>query len=183
MIDLTGQTLDDVAARALASILLERTADAINDAGAKAADAIFDLHRDTGLVLDVCAAILMATSSLTARSGIDAEEVFALALSLIPDEQETGPIEEAVLVDDGYDPVTTFPARPLPEMTPLPASETPIVCGLCTCPAVTLAAGEARCFYHIDHNGDDPDCPACHAWTPPEPPTDQPPLKRKAVKS
>ena len=76
--------LDDVAARALASIILERTADAVNEGGAASADALLGLRDDTGLALDVCAAVLMATSWLAGTGGIEAAAVHAASLALDP---------------------------------------------------------------------------------------------------
>ena len=202
MSDLTGLTLDDTAARALASIFLERTADAIVDGGAKATDAIFNLHRDTGLVLDVCAAVLMTTSMLAGINDVSAEEVFAASLQLVPDEADM--IDEADRVvpgalsigagDNGEEggaladvtspvspvPSIVEPARPVPVMTALPERETPWVCHSCTCSAIAMVAALPVCMYHADHTGDDPDCPNCGAWTPPEAPPVQPKPKRKA---
>lgn len=80
--------LDDIASRALTSIILERTADAINDGGNRAAAAVTQLATDTGLVLDVCAAILMATSWLAGTGGIEAAAVFAAAIAFEPDAEE-----------------------------------------------------------------------------------------------
>lgn len=80
--------LDDLAARALASILLERTADTIKDEGSSAALGLVQLADDTGLSLDVCAAVLMATSWLAGAGGLTADEVFAASLAMEPDDDQ-----------------------------------------------------------------------------------------------
>lgn len=81
--------IDDVASRALAAILLENVADAINDGGNQAAKALKDLAADTGLSLDVAAGILYAMTSLTAAGGLESEAVFALSLTYSPEDTET----------------------------------------------------------------------------------------------
>lgn len=94
--------LDDVASRALAAIILERTADAIRDGGAEAGAAVTGLADDTGLVLDVCAAILQATSWIAGTGGVTDEALFAASLALTPDE-----------VDDSADllAIASYPAK------------------------------------------------------------------------
>lgn len=82
--------LDDVAARALTSIILERTADTVNDQGAKSAEALVLFHGESGLALDVCAAILMATSWLAGAGGIEAGAVFAAAVMYDPSDDDDG---------------------------------------------------------------------------------------------
>lgn len=84
-----SRTLDDVASRALAAIILEQTAIAINDGGSSAAKALGDLEGNTGLSLDVCAGILYAVTSLTALGGLDSEAVFAASLTYEPDDDES----------------------------------------------------------------------------------------------
>lgn len=85
----TTEELDDVAANALASIILERTADTLHDDGNAAALALVALTADTGLPYDVTAGILVATSFLAGAGRLDAQEVFAAALALKPDDGET----------------------------------------------------------------------------------------------
>lgn len=80
--------LDDIAARALATILLEHTADTLVDDGANAADVLERLESVTGLNLDVCAAILMATSWLAGTGELDSQTVFAGAMALDPTEDD-----------------------------------------------------------------------------------------------
>ncbi len=80
--------LDDAASRALASIILERTADAVRDEGENAADALMALETDTGLSLDVCAGILQASSWLAGTGQIDPASIFAASLALQPEDQE-----------------------------------------------------------------------------------------------
>lgn len=81
--------LDDTASRALASIILEHTADAMTDGGSKAGAALMALHGSSALPLDVCAAILMVTSWFVGTIGIDPEAIFAAAISLQPDDEPT----------------------------------------------------------------------------------------------
>lgn len=85
--------LDDVAARALASVILEHTADLLA-ATADVEDNMLDrLAADTGLVLDVCAGILIVTSWLAGAGGLTAEEVFAASIAFLPDDDEILPAE------------------------------------------------------------------------------------------
>lgn len=86
--ELVDVELDDVAARALAAIILERTADAIRDGGNEAGAAVTGLADDTGLVLDVCAAILQATSWIAGTGGVTDEALFAASLALTPDDDD-----------------------------------------------------------------------------------------------
>ena len=80
--------LDDVAARALASIILERTADTLRDGGMHAAVAITGLAEDTGLVLDVCAAILQATSWLAGTGQLSDVTVYSASVAMQPDDTD-----------------------------------------------------------------------------------------------
>lgn len=80
----TEPELDDVAARALAAIVLEHTADMVNRMGDNAAEVIVKLEGDTGLSLDVCAAILMATSWLAGAGELTGEAVYAGSLGIDP---------------------------------------------------------------------------------------------------
>lgn len=89
MTDTEPQELDDVAARALASIILERTADALGEGADAAAAALVALERDAGLPLDVCAAILYVTSWFAGTATIEAQAVYAASLSMQPDDDET----------------------------------------------------------------------------------------------
>lgn len=88
MTDIEPVELDDVASRALASIILERTSDAMTDDNEKAGTALLALEKDTGLPLDVCAAILYVTSWFAGLGGIEAEAIFAASLTLKPDETD-----------------------------------------------------------------------------------------------
>lgn len=92
--------LDDLAARALASILLERTADTIKDEGKSAALGLVQLADDTGLSLDVCAAVLMATSWLAGAGGLTADEVFAASLAMEPDDDQVPVLGDYVVEVD-----------------------------------------------------------------------------------
>jgi hypothetical protein len=81
--------LDPTAAAALASIILERVADAVSGVTAVAGRALLDMADDTGLALDVCAGVLLACSTIMGAGGMTAEAVFALAVALDPS-TETG---------------------------------------------------------------------------------------------
>jgi len=201
--NLTNETLDDVAARALASIILERTADALHESGANAADALFNLHTDTGLVLDVCAAILFATTGIAGPAHVPADQVYAMSLAMAEgasDEVDPGELDDddtavpgvthdAPDDDDGAEDalkvareaMVAAAAKELSPMVTLPEREEPWVCRSCDCPALGLVNDVPVCFYHWDHTGDDPDCPSCHAWTPPVAPAPKP--TRKSVKA
>jgi hypothetical protein len=76
--------LDDVAARALAAILLDATANILAGIDGNDGAGILDLEAATGLSLDVCAGILMATSWLAGTGGLAAEIVHAGGLALDP---------------------------------------------------------------------------------------------------
>lgn len=78
----TVPELDAVAAAALASIILARTADALSTNPELTAQAITELAADTGLALDVCAGVLMATSTLTGMGELPAELVAAAGMQL-----------------------------------------------------------------------------------------------------
>lgn len=92
--------LDDLAARALASILLERTADTIKDEGSSAALGLVQLADDTSLSLEVCAAVLMATSWLAGAGGLTADEVFAASLAMEPDDDQVPVLGDYVVEVD-----------------------------------------------------------------------------------
>lgn len=94
--------LDDVASRALAAIILERTADAMRNGGENAGDALTGLVDDTGLVIDVCAAILQATSWIAGTGEVTDEALFAASLALTPDDAD----EESELAE-----LATYPAK------------------------------------------------------------------------
>lgn len=83
------QEFDEVAARALATIILERTADAINEDGNNAAAALSQLADETGLTLDVVAGIMFATSAIAGIGAVDPVAVNAAALALEPDAADT----------------------------------------------------------------------------------------------
>lgn len=99
--------LDDVASRALASIILERTADTLLDGGNHAAAALEALAENTGLSLDVSAAILVATAWLAGAGGIEPEAVYAAALAHQPDD------DEAPTIDPQEAPRATADAEPV----------------------------------------------------------------------
>lgn len=87
MTDTEPVELDDVASRALASIILERTSDAMNGDNEQAGQALLALEKDSGLPLDVCAAILYVTSWFAGLGGIEAVAIYAASVTLKPDEE------------------------------------------------------------------------------------------------
>ena len=76
--------IDPTAAEALASIILERAADATSDTPALAAVAIENLAGDTGLSLDVCAGVMLAVSTVMGLGGVTAPDVYGAAMALDP---------------------------------------------------------------------------------------------------
>jgi hypothetical protein len=76
--------LNPVAVEALASIILSRCADALSDHEDLMVNAISGLADDTGLVLDVCAAVLLACSTIMGAGAVTAVEVAAASLALDP---------------------------------------------------------------------------------------------------
>lgn len=92
--------LDDAAARALSAMILDATSTAILDRGDHAARALTELTDDSGLVMDVCAAILQATSWLAGAGGLTAEAIYAASLAMQPEDDEvpTEPAEPAVVI-------------------------------------------------------------------------------------
>lgn len=109
--------LDDVAARAFASIVLERTADTLLDGGSNAAAALAALQSDSGMVWEVCAGILQATSWLAGTGELDPAAIFAAALALKPDDDEAA--------DTDTDPAgPTDPVDPTPDDPDDPDTDT-----------------------------------------------------------
>lgn len=76
--------LDPIASAALASIILERTADALSDQPELMAAAITNMADETALSLDVCAGVLLACATLIGAGQIPAEAVAAAAMQLDP---------------------------------------------------------------------------------------------------
>jgi hypothetical protein len=76
--------LDPTAAEALASILLARVADALSDDPTLMGTAVTGMADDTGLALDVCAALLLACSTIMGAGEVPAEVVFAASVALDP---------------------------------------------------------------------------------------------------
>lgn len=85
----TTEEFDEVAARALAAIILERTAAVVEADNDVAAVELQGLSDDTMLALDVCAAILFATSALAGIGSVPAVAIFAAAQALEPDDVDT----------------------------------------------------------------------------------------------
>jgi len=201
--NLTNETLDDVAARALASIILERTADALHDQGAKAAEALFNLHTDTGLVLDVCAAVLFATTGIAGPAGGTAETIYAMSLAMAegavsetPEEEldddttaTPGITHEPPDDDDGVEDTLKVVKEAMveaaranvPKIDPLPPHDGTMRCLSCRCAAVGMVEDVPVCFYHVDHEGIDSQCPMCAA--PPVAPQPEPKTRKRAVKA
>ncbi len=94
MSDQTVPELDDLASRSLAVIFREATADATDNGGNNAAAALVQLADETGLTLDVCAAVLTTTSALCALGQIEPREVYAASLALDPDDDEASPVTD-----------------------------------------------------------------------------------------
>ena len=116
------QELDDVAARALTSIILERTADAVNEGGTGAEAALRALADETGMVLDVCAGILQATSWLAGTGGIEPSAIFAASVAFQPENDEAPPIAPSE-APESTDSVDQAPdAEPGPEAVTEPSS-------------------------------------------------------------
>lgn len=84
----TTLEVDDVAGRALASLILTATADVIASEGEKAAEVLTKLADDTGLVLDVISGVLVATSWLAGAGGLTGEAIYAAALAFEPDDDD-----------------------------------------------------------------------------------------------
>lgn len=83
----TETELDDVASRALAAMFLEATAVMVESGGTNSAEQLTKLSEDTGIVLDVTAAILMATAWLAGAGELTGEAIYAAALALTPDDE------------------------------------------------------------------------------------------------
>lgn len=152
--------LDDVAARALASIILERTADTLHDGGEHAANALLALASDSGLMLDIAAGLLMATAWLAGAGALTPEAVFAASVAMQPDEDET--IDGAPSEGDqaGHVDVEAS-AGQLPALGPLPTGSTDVLCHACQCPAVGVEGDRFVCFHHYGAADDGPPCPNC----------------------
>lgn len=78
--------LDDIASRALASIILEHVALVMGTDGGQAAAALTGLETATGLSLDVCAGVLMACSFLAGTGQLDGPTITGGAMTLDPSE-------------------------------------------------------------------------------------------------
>jgi hypothetical protein len=76
--------LDPTAAEALASIILERVADALSDDPTLMQSAITELAAETALALDVCAGVLLACSTIMGLGEVTAEAVFVASVALDP---------------------------------------------------------------------------------------------------
>lgn len=85
----TERDLDDIAARALATIILEHTAVLKHAEGNGSAEVLEQLEAATGLTLDVSAAILMATAALAGIGELTGEAINAAAMALDPSKDET----------------------------------------------------------------------------------------------
>lgn len=77
--------LDDTAARALASIILEHTALMLSGEPDAIVDALNGLAADAAMVPDVAAAILTATSWLVGAGEVAPEAIYAASVGLLPD--------------------------------------------------------------------------------------------------
>lgn len=153
--------IDDVASRAFASMLLERTADAIANNGDKAADALMALAEDSGLMLEICAGLLYVTSFLAGAGDVPPEDVYAASLALQPDDDETEPPSPGSVTDTTTPDREPGPSSPNVTILPLPADDPDAECAVCDCRAIGLIGGSPRCFIHVDRGTDDGICPVC----------------------
>jgi hypothetical protein len=71
--------LNDTAARALCSLVLQATADALSADAAKMEAAILQLAADLPAMLEVAAGVLFATTAIAGAAGLTDEEVFTMA--------------------------------------------------------------------------------------------------------
>jgi len=76
--DAPADDMNDTAARALASLVLQHTADALTTDTAKMEGAITGLSNDLPAPLEVAAAILFATTALAGTAGLTDQEVFTI---------------------------------------------------------------------------------------------------------
>ncbi len=181
---MTATEIDDVASRALASIILERTADAVYDGGKNAADALTAMTEDTGLPLEIAAGLLYVTSFLVGAGNIAPEDVYAASLALKPDDDditETAHVEDVGTLgedqdahdvrDAGTEEVAPSASKQNDPAPSAPASFTILSLGdrqgepclHCECAAIGLVDDRAVCYFHVDHAGDDGRCPSCGA--------------------
>lgn len=165
--------IDDVASRAFASMLLERTADAIVNDGAGAADALTALAEDSGLMLEICAGLLYVTSFLTGAGDVPPEDVYAASLALQPDDDEAEPLSPAPVTDQTEQAHEPAPSSPSVTLLPLAPETANAECALCDCRAIGIVGNSARCMFHVDHGPDDGKCPVCGVGRDPEPDDDE----------
>lgn len=92
--DATDVVVNDAASRALASIILQTTADMMTGDPAVIGEGLQQLSEDTGMVLDVCAAVIYATTTLAGAAGLTDAEVATMAIAYedqaVTDNEGTG---------------------------------------------------------------------------------------------
>lgn len=154
-------TVDDIAARALASMILTHTADAIADGGERAAEALQVFANDSGLLLEVAAAVLQACLTIAVMGDVQAEAIFGAALATEPDEEETGPVPEPEPEPEPGGPVEIVTDVPAFSMLSLTEDQQGSECDFCTCAALGSMVQGLVCFHHMDHTPADGLCPFC----------------------
>jgi hypothetical protein len=84
----TEDTLDELAAKALASMILYATAEVMAEDSTISALALAKLSDTSGLSLEICAGVMLATSTLVGAGSITAEEVATAAVQYEADALE-----------------------------------------------------------------------------------------------
>lgn len=154
-------TVDDIAARALASMILTHTADAMADDGERVADALKVFANDSGLLLEVAAGVLQACVTVAIMGEVQAEAIFGAALAMEPDEDETGPIPEPEHEPEPGGPVEVVTELPTFSLKSLTADQAGSECDFCSCAALGSMEQGLVCFHHMDHTPADGLCPFC----------------------
>lgn len=80
--------ISDVATKALASMILEITAEAISDGPDVRPTALERLAEQSGLVFEVCAGVMLAVSTVMGAGNLDPQEVATMAYQLHADAVE-----------------------------------------------------------------------------------------------
>lgn len=104
--DVPPDDMNDVAARALAALVLQATADALTTDTAKMERAILQLADDLPSPLEVAAGILFATTALAGTAGLTDQEVFVIGSAF-----EDQAAEESQDQTDEGEPIATDDAN------------------------------------------------------------------------
>lgn len=118
--------LDDVAARALASIILEHTAAMLDGTPDAIMHAVEGLADDAAVVLDVAAAILIATSWIVGAGEVAPEAIFAASIGMQPDDP-TDPADQPPVGAEGAVTGSVGYRTAEPVTEPPPDAEGPIL--------------------------------------------------------